>query len=299
MFRSLSILVVLTLLAGPASAAVITHGGITITMDFVTVGNTDNAADDTGYGAVDYSYNIGKYEVTESQWDAVSDIAGDLLNDLGNWSGNQPVAAISWHEAAMFCNWLTSGSVTSGAYTINGSGVVTGIDRASAISAHGTVYVIPTENEWYKAAYYNPGTSTYYNYPTGSDSVPDGIDYVSNGDTEFDAVFNQGYDQGQPNAVDKAGVLSPYGTMGQGGNVWEWNETTVSSSRGYRGGNWLGNSVGLHASNRPDTDPTYEGTGLGFRVASSAAVAAVPEPGSLIIWACGGLGAFVLRRRRK
>ena len=306
LFRSLATLVALTLLVGPASAATITHDGVTITMDFVSVGNPGNAGELSGsgagghgpdaiVGAVDYSYNIGKYEVSKDQWDAVSGIAGDLLDDPGYWIGDQPVAAISWNEAAMFCNWLTSGDVTAGAYTIDGSGVVTGIDRDSAISAHGTVYVIPTENEWYKAAYYNPGTSTYYNYPTGSDSVPDGID--DDGDTEFDAVFYDGHNQGHPNDVDDAGLLSPYGTMGQGGNVWEWNETLITgSSRGLRGGGWGYDSSYLHASARNYYYPSSEGYFLGFRVASSAAV---PEPGSLIIWACGGLGAFVLRRRRK
>ncbi|NQU26237.1 MAG: formylglycine-generating enzyme family protein [Candidatus Nealsonbacteria bacterium] len=269
----------------------ITHGGVTITMDFVSVGNTDNVADDTGYGAVDYSYNIGKYEVTENQWDAVSGIAGDLLEDSGYWSGDQPVAAISWYEAAMFCNWLTSGDVTDGAYTINGSGEVTEIDRDSAVSTYGTTYVIPTENEWYKAAFYDGGTSTYYNYPTGSDLVPDGIDY--NGDATFDALFNDGYRQGHPNDVDIAGVLSPYGTMGQGGNVWEWNETPIGSSRGLRGGNWHYNSDTLHASYRYGYTPTYEYYSVGFRVAS------VPEPGSITLLLCGLVAGLIWWRRGK
>jgi sulfatase modifying factor 1 len=304
LLRSVAALVAVTLLVGPASAATITHGGVTITMDFVSVGNPWNDGELSGagaggygpdaiVGAVDYSYNIGKYEVTENQWDTVSGIAGDLLDDPGRWSGDQPVASISWYEAAMFCNWLTSGDVTDGAYTVNTSGVVTEIDRDSAISAHGTVYVIPTENEWYKAAYYDGGTSTYYNYPTGSDSVPDGID--SSTDIEFDAVFRDGYDQGHPNDVDIAGVLSPYGTMGQGGNVWEWNETVIAgSSRGFRGGLWVYTSFDLHASGRYYDYPSDEDGYLGFRVAS------VPEPGSITLLVCGAVGllAYVWRQRR-
>jgi len=35
-----------------------------ITIDWVTVGDPDNADDDTGYGAVADSYRIGKYVVT-------------------------------------------------------------------------------------------------------------------------------------------------------------------------------------------------------------------------------------------
>ena len=278
---------------GTAAMAVdITHDGTTISMDFVTVGNAGNTADATSYGGVDYNYRIGKYEVTENQWDAVSGASTtDLLDDPGYWSGDQPVAEISWHESAMFCNWLTSGNVAQGAYAINGSGVVTAIDRADAVSTYGTVYVIPTEDEWYKAAYYDPnksGGAGYWGYPTGSDSAPDGID--SAGDTQFEAVFYDGYNQGHPNDMDDAGALSPYGTMGQGGNVWEWNETLIGSSRGLRGGSFFDIGYFLHASSRIDDNPTREFYGIGFRVSE------VPEPATMAILMLGGIG--ILRRRK-
>ena len=196
----------------------------------------------------------------------------------------------------MFCNWLTSGNVTQGAYAINGSGVVTGIDRDSAVSTYGTVYVIPTEDEWYKAAYYDPdkggaGVPGYWDYPTKHDdpSVPDGIDF--DGDTAFDAVFYQGYDQGHPNDVDNAGVLSAYGTMGQGGNVWEWNETAIGSTRGLRGGDWLYDSDPLAASGRSKYNPMRELFTVGFRVAN------VPEPGSITLLLCGGIAGLMWWRR--
>ncbi len=113
--------------------------------------------------------------------------------------------------------------------------------------------------------------------------------YVDDG---FDAVFYDGYDQGQPNDVDNAGILSPYGTMGQGGNVWEWNETAIGSSRGLRGGIWNGDSGSLAASSRGFNGPTNEGNNVGFRVAS------VPEPGSTALLVCGLLSLICLRRRR-
>ncbi len=290
--------VVVGMLVGPASAATITHDGVTITMDFATVGDAGNTADVQSqgpFGAVDYVYRIGTYEVTENQWDTVSGIAGDLLDNPGNWSGDQPVGAISWNDAAMFCNWLTSGSVTQGAYTIDNSGMVTGINRALAQGDYGTAYVIPTENEWYKAAYYDGGTSTYYNYPTGSDSMPDGIDY--DGDATFDAVFSDGHDQGHPNDVDIAGVLSPYGTMGQGGNVWEWNETANGASgRGLRGGSWGGGYGLLRASNGYGLASVTEFPEIGFRVASSEPV---PEPSSLAVLIGLSLAGAAWWRRRK
>ena len=289
------------LLAATANGAVITHGGTTVNMDFVTVGDPGNAGDGQSqgtFGAVDYVYNIGKYEVTKNQWDAVSSIADDLLTDSGGyWSGNQPAAHISWHEAAMFTNWLTSGNVTQGAYAIDSGGLVTGIDRASAQSSYGTVYFLPTENEWYKAAYYDPNKSGgpgYWDYPTRHDSpdVPDGIDSAI--DAAFDAVFLDTYNQGYPNAVDNAGILSAYGTMGQGGNVEEWNETAVESRRGFRGGSFYTDAGNLLAATRSRNDPWIEGSNIGFRVASS-----VPEPGSLLVWAGLGVMGLIWFRRRK
>ncbi len=296
-FQIVCVTALVAALGSAASAADITHDGTTISMDFVTVGNAGNTADATSYGGVDYNYRIGKYEVTENQWDAVSGASTtDLLDDPGYWSGDQPVAEISWHESAMFCNWLTSGNVAQGAYAINGSGVVTAIDRADAVSTYGTVYVIPTEDEWYKAAYYDPnksGGAGYWGYPTGSDSAPDGID--SAGDTEFEAVFYDGYNQGHPNDMDDAGALSPYGTMGQGGNVWEWNETIIygpfgDSSRGLRGGSFSNYDDILLASSRFVSSPTIEAYNVGFRVSE------VPEPATMAILMLGGIG--ILRRRK-
>ena len=247
-----------------AQAELITHGGTTINMDFVTIGNAGNAADNTGFGAMGYNYRIGKYEVTAEQWAEV--IAADPnVGDAGNWSGSQPTGGTSWYEAAKFCNWLTTGSAATGVYSFNGpitapTGVT--INRTYR-NAGGVAYVLPSEDEWYKAAYYDPnklgaGVGGYWDYPTKHDypAVPDGIDFA--GDTAFDAVFYQGYDQGAPNSVDNAGVLSAYGTMGQGGNVWEWNETAGSPRPGQRGGLW-----GEPSSTcwRPPAKTTSRGTG--------------------------------------
>ncbi|MEA1952124.1 MAG: SUMF1/EgtB/PvdO family nonheme iron enzyme [Planctomycetota bacterium] len=297
LFLSVAAITTVALLVVPASADTtvsITHGSTSINMVFVSVGNTDNAADGS-YGAVDYPFNIGKYAVSKNQWDAVRDASTtDPLNAAGGWSGNQPVATISWYQAAMFCNWLTSGDATDGAYAINGSGEVTGINRAAA-GSHGTVFVIPTENEWYKAAYYDGGASVYYDYATGSDSVPDGIDHA--GDTEFDAVFSDPYSQNEPNDIDNAGaLLSPYGTMGQSGNGWEWNETLINTARGKRGGAWQDNYHYIRSAHRSSFVPSVGIPVIGFRVASVAIV--VPEPAGITLLLCGLASLICLRRRR-
>ena len=299
-YRCVSVMATLLLVFGTvAQADVITHGGTTINMDFVNVGNAGNAADTTGYGAVGYNYRIGKYEVTAEQWAAV--IAKDPnVGNAGNWSGLQPTAGTSWYEAAKFCNWLTTGSAATGVYSFSGPITApTGatIDRTYR-NAGGVAYFIPTENEWYKAAYYDPnkggtGIAGYWDYPTKHDlpDEPDGIDFA--GDTAFDAVFQQGYNQGSPNSVDNAGVLSAYGTMGQGGNVLEWNETAIDSGRGLRGGFWAEPSFIFQADYTNWGGPSAEIGYIGFRVAS------VPEPGSLTLMLCGGLAGLYGWKRRK
>ena len=138
-------------------------------------------------------------------------------------------------------------------------------------------YFLPSVDEWCKAAYYSPG-GTYFDYPTGSDTAPTA---VASGTTTGTAVYNQALATG-PADVTSAGGLSPFGTMGQGGNVLEWEETVFSGSvnnnvlsfRGTRGGNWLANSSDLLASERGSGFPSDEFLSVGFRVAS----AAVPEP---------------------
>jgi len=73
-------------------------------------------------------------------------------------------------------------------------------------------YVLPSDDEWYKTAYYSPD-GVYYDYPTGSDTAPTP---VAGGTDPGTAVYLQDLSQG-PADIDNAGGLSPYGTMGQGG----------------------------------------------------------------------------------
>ena len=278
-----------------AEAITIAHGGPnagSVDIDFVDIGNTDVTTGDTANtvngvnpGVVSYEYSIGTYEVTAAQWLIVT-TADTNVGNAGDWSGTQPTAGTSWYEAAKFANWLTSGDALSGAYTFSNSTTFTGVDRDTALTTFGTIYVLPTEDEWYKAAYLKSDGSGYTLYATG-DSVP-----TAGTDANYNDANTAPWNVG-------SGSVENNGTYDMGGNVWEWGESEYSGeSRMLRGGDWNSLSTYLQSSSRVEFDPVNELDIVGFRVASvSAAVAAVPEPSSVGLLVIGAMGC-VLRRKR-
>ena len=171
-----------------------------VKIETVLVGDKGNAADSTGYGAVADVFAIGKCEVTIGQYttflnsvaktDPHSLYKSHMATDLniagimregshGSFSysvigsANQPIAYVNWFDAARFANWMNNGatdeaSTETGAYTLDGA--TTGIIPKNA----GATWWIPSEDEWYKAAYYKGGGTNagYWLYPTESDSAP-------------------------------------------------------------------------------------------------------------------------------
>lgn len=105
--------------------------------------------------------------------------------------------------------------------------------------------------------------------------------------------------QSGPADVTQAGGLSPFGTMGQNGNTWEWMESALdgvnnltNESRGIRGGTWDDTEGSLRSSIRNYGDPTYGSNGIGFRVAS------IPEPSTIILTLILIGSAFLTCRRK-
>jgi hypothetical protein len=308
-------ILLLTLLAlgyQTASAQLVTEsfgsGNNAFTMDFVTIGNPGNAADTTGspnpVGSVAYTYNLGMYEVSRDQITKANS-AGSLgitMFDLTGYGGNgvnRPATGISWYEAAKFVNWLNTSTGNTAAYKFDGSGNFqlwsagdAGYNANNLFRNSLAKYWLPSNDEWYKGAYGSPN-GTWFNYPTGSDSAPTA---VAGGTAANTALYNG---QSGPADITSAGGLSAYGTMGQGGNAWEWNETafdgtnnTAGENRVARGGSWGDVGSVLDASYRNIVgNPTDELINIGFRVAS------VPEPstGLLVVL---GLSGLLLKRRK-
>jgi len=275
-----SVIAGLLLTPGVAGANIFNMPSGQTSLEFVTVANPGNPGElsspkavdayedeelglDRICGAVDYVYQIGKYEVTNAQYceflNAVaaadphelynSEMArttftegsgirrsgseGNYTYSLMSGRANKPVKFVSFWDACRFANWLHNGQgngdTETGAYTLTAEGI-----------ANNTVtrntewrFAVTSEDEWYKAAYHkNDGpTGNYWDYPTGSDiapkaEAPPGTDMV-NGSANWDSEVWSNWDDEEIDvgAYTAKPSSSPYGTFDQGGNAWEWNET--------------------------------------------------------------------------
>jgi len=315
----------------------------TMDMPFMAVGNLGNTDGpyDGGKGAVDYAYDIGKFEVTTGQYTEFLNAVGaddtyalfnermadpvhddDHPDDLpfggcniqraggagsytysiaADWA-DRPVNYASWGDVCRYANWLSNGMPTGaqdltttedGAYYLNGVTDSTGLKAAvAARNAPGSgerFFYLPTEDEWYKAAFHkNDGdTGNYFDYATSSDVVPS---YIADGGSVTDPdpgnVANYDGDGG----VDGIGAPyyrnevgehentdSPYGAFDMNGNVGEWTGGLGFGSFAIvRNGEYAYGPDGLHADYRRIRSLTRESGDIGFRLSSVAG--AGPDP---------------------
>lgn len=233
-------------------------------------------------------------------------------NPVGAQSAaNRPIAYVSWFDAARFANWMSNGKVLNpadataalalidnGAYNLGsattGNAVAKNLINPNTGAA--PTFYIPTENEWYKAAYYSPiknaGSPGYYVYGTQSDAAPgngwDGTTALANKDSANQTNYRPdnrytvtgttatiGVSDNQ-NLLTDVGAFSGsgsfYGTFDQSGNVYQWNDldglASSGSSRGRRGGNWFNDAFYLSSSFRSTFVPSFANGSLGFRLSS-------------------------------
>jgi formylglycine-generating enzyme required for sulfatase activity len=329
----------LGLLAVPARA---------VTIDWVTVGDPGNPNDtiNTGttpnYGAVADSFQIMKFEFTNQQYtDFLNSVDPNGTNPNSVYSesgqggttrggitntgttngsryavkpdmGDKPVNYVNWFDAARVSNWLMNGatgtsSMETGAYTLNNA--TSG--NAPAVNPGATFY-IPTENQWYKAAYYKGGSTNagYWTYATQSDTVPTAVTAGltgsgSSGSTGNYANYGRaaGWNgqNGNVTTVGTNGGASAYGAFDMSGNVNEWNDldglASSGSSRGLRAGSWFDAASTLSSPIRSSINPSSEFVYYGLRLASPVPV---PEPSTWVMGLAGiACGGFSMWRRRK
>ena len=304
----------------------------TFPIEMVTIGSPGNAVDPGNlfqpdqYGAVAVDFQIGKYEVTLDQYAvflnaiAKSDpnfvyrsemstdarvrgirrtgSSGDYTYEvIGN--GRRPVTYVSWLSALRFCNWLHNGqpegdqdasTTEDGAYEL-----VPGDDFPARKA--GAMYFLPSVDEWYKAAYFDPrdelsggppGGDSYWAYPTMSDDVPGNLIGARANQANYRTSNPVRYSVTQESLIDNSknyltpvgcypGSPGPWGTYDMGGNVAEWTEGTLTNSVStYRlmlGSDWGQTSTIMRSSNFGSTVLSTFSRGIGVRVASP-----VPDP---------------------
>jgi formylglycine-generating enzyme required for sulfatase activity len=270
-------------------------------------------------GSIAESFHIGKYEVTNAQYveflNAVakrddnglfhnnmeSDTRGgitqsgsspNLAYTFKSNMHNKPVIYVSFLNACRFCNWLHNGrpsgfqdatTTEDGAYNLTDSVAITNNTLGRNPGAR---FFLPSENEWYKAAFHQPAieggdADNYWAYTTQSNSaaskatadvqgyISNPISHVENWD--FEADWNG--QNGNVTTVGSGGVGSAsfYGAFDMGGNVSEWTDTiiidAIRNGRRNRGGNWKGGENALRNRYWSWGWLTYQDEGLGFRVA--------------------------------
>ncbi len=211
-------------------------------------------------------FSIGKYPITNIQYQAFIDDGGYTDKSRGNWTqagwewktaggisgprrfggdfdlANHPVVGVSWYEAVAFCNWLTV--------------------------KLGKPIMLANEAQWEKAARGTDGRR----YPWGTDITPDRANYVYTGigSTSAVGIFPKGE--------------SPYGLLDALGNVWEWTgsqyqnypyadddgreQVEGGADRTLRGGSFSDDDNFVRCAIRRWSTPGHLNLNLGFRVLS-------------------------------
>jgi formylglycine-generating enzyme required for sulfatase activity len=336
-----------TLIVAVAGVLLLAAGAVqAITIVTVPVGNPGNTGELSGAGAggygpdricgaVDYTYNIGKYEVTAGQytaflnavaktdtnalyntlWMSLTDIgcgitrigsSGSYTYSVASDWANRPVNSVSWGDSARFANWLHNGqpsgpqgptTTEDGAYALNGA---TGDVALMGVTRKANAkWAITSEDEWYKAAYYKGGSTSagYWGYPTSSDTAPgrDMADAFGNNANYWTNSGAYPIDSGK------------YTTL-----VGEFQNSDSPYGTFDQGGNvWEWTEANVDDSSRGLRGGSFDmWLGIHLRAAGRNArvpanedyaggfrVVQVPEPATLAILGLGGL-ALVRRRRR-
>ena len=254
-----------------------------------------------GLGAVSFEYQIGKYLVSmedyaeflnsvaqtdtfglyntllasDTQAGGInrSGVSGSYRYQVQSGKSKRPITYVSWLDAARYVNWLHNGkpvgaqdatTTESGAYSLNGA---TGF--SSYVRSTMAQYFLPSEDEWYKAAFYKGGGTNagYWLFANQSDTAPTGsasdivggasCDSIANGTTDIDLFTS---------------ATSSYGTHDQSGNAWQWLEKSdvVNAQVLRRGGSWANLCAGtpsrLSAAIRAHSAIDLESQHVGFRV---------------------------------
>ena len=246
------------------SQAALGHAG------FAKIGNPNNppAEDYFGmgrFGAVKYEFEIACRQTTNREYAEflnaiaaspssdvdcyVSDMEirrhqedGQLRYSVSGESADRAVTHVSWTDAIRYCNWLHHGkpTVAVGPATTESGAYVISADGRTALRQPLAKFALPSDHEWFKAAYYDPAAG----YRLYEQNEQGGLEVIR---------YN-------PAALSKDGVSGLYDRL------WEWNEDRVNQLfRSVRSGAWfVGNN--RQAAGRLYSNPALRLPNIGFRV---------------------------------
>jgi formylglycine-generating enzyme required for sulfatase activity len=310
------------------AAGVCHHACADVIFEMTTIGNPGNAPDapwpdpEVLVGSVPYIYQISTYEVTVAQYVAFlnavasSDPHGlyrENMSDPGMTGGaiierygtegsytyaavagkeNQPVRSVNFYSGLRLANWLHNGQgdgdTETGSYNLSLGAWVT--------REPGATWVLASQDEWHKAAYYDPDTESYWEYPNGRDS----IDYPTDETTPREHNFGGSMIGWQGNvyftSIGETTGYSAYGVFDMGGNVEEWTDSLVPPGQGLnrvvQGGSFVSHDSYLSRAGAISRDPDIASNARGLRLVL------IPEPSTMFLLLLGGPLLFMFKRRQ-
>lgn len=253
------------------------------------------------WGHVPYEYLLSKYLITQQEYCnflnevAIQEDTHNLfsplesfrnINDSNNQHNiffennkynvkngfeNKPVVNIDFYSACRFCNWMHNecpiNTIQDNYSTEDGAYNFLSRDLVVIQKNNEAKYWIPSDNEWYKAAYYDhkriSGKPAYWLYPNKSDSPPipsTEKDYFS---INTDNVFNGLSDVNYFDIYN----TSYFDIVDMGGNVYEWISDIIDSKfRIVRGGSYNRSRENAASVYRRKLAPELKLNHVGFRI---------------------------------
>ena len=212
-------------------------------------------------------YRMGKYEVTQAQWEAVMGENPSMFK-----GADHPVECVSWDDCQAFLEKLNA---------------------HPAARASGLVFRLPTEEEW-ETACRAGSTNAYCRLADGTEITEATLGrvawYDDNASTRprwlarflafaerlADRVHEVDWSETESHKPVGRKEPNAWGLHDMHGNVWEWTETADGVYRVGRGGSWDGSAGDCESSLRFGISPDYRNYYLGFRLCASGRADTAP-----------------------